>query len=145
MSLTSCLKKLGKNVSPEDRAAIQELAAQMRANGMAAQEAGVAAVRAHMEGVSGQMQALRETKPVEATAAAAAPRETPAAKAEPASLDEQIAQKLAVDQPNLQVVLPGTEERISVKEAMERIAEEQKQDGMWADLVQAAATCALGG
>lgn len=140
MSLTSCLKKLGKNVSPEDRAAIQEAAAQFRKDGMAAGDAAVAAVRQHMEGLDAQMQALRE-----APAGEGAPRGTEAAGAKPeaGSLDTQLARKLAIEQPELRVVLPGSEEHITVAEAMARIAEEQKQDGQWADLVNVAAQCAL--
>lgn len=60
-----------------------------------------------------------------------------------ASLDAQVAQKLATEQPDLQVILPGTEERITVAEALKRIAEEQKQDGQWAELVRVAGECAL--
>jgi hypothetical protein len=142
VSLTSCLKKLGKNVSAEDRAAIQELAAQNRKDGMAAQEAAVAAVRAHMDGLGSQMQALRETKPGP-EASASASRGTQASAGEAPSLDTQLAQKLAAEQPDLRVVLPGSEEHITVAEAMQRIAEEQKQDGHWADLVNAAVQCAL--
>lgn len=60
-----------------------------------------------------------------------------------ASLDAQIAQKLATEQPDLQVILPGTDTPISVKEALARIAEEQKQDAQWGDLVKVATECAL--
>lgn len=79
--------------------------------------------------------------------AAAAQEPGAGAAPEPASpaaaLDQQLAQKVAADQPDLQVVLPGTEERITVQEALARIAEEQKQDQQWADLVRVAAECAL--
>jgi hypothetical protein len=142
MSLTSCLKKLGKNVSAEDRAAIQELAAQNRKDGMAAQDAAVAAVRSHMDGLGTQMQALRDTKPGP-DASASASRGTQQDAGEAPSLDTQLAQKLAAEQPDLRVVLPGSDEHITVAEAMQRIAEEQKQDGHWADLVNTAVQCAL--
>lgn len=59
------------------------------------------------------------------------------------SIDHQLAQKLATEQPDLKVTLPGSDERMSVAEAMQRIAEEQKQDGQWADLVRTAVECAL--
>jgi hypothetical protein len=74
----------------------------------------------------------------------ALPTDAEAAKpSEAGSIDALMAQKLAAEQPDLQVILPGTDTPISVKEAMARIAEEQKQDTQWADLVRVAAECAL--
>lgn len=63
---------------------------------------------------------------------------------EAASLDTLLAQKLATEQPDLQVILPGSDQPISIREALARISEEQKQDAQWADLVKVAAECALG-
>lgn len=60
------------------------------------------------------------------------------------SLDAALAQKLATEFPDLQVVLPGSQEPIGIADALKRIAEEQKQDGIWADLVKVATECALG-
>lgn len=62
-----------------------------------------------------------------------------------AALDAQLAQRLAVEQPDTTVVLPGTDEQIPISEALARIAEEQKQDEQWGELVQTAVTCALQG
>jgi hypothetical protein len=74
----------------------------------------------------------------------ALPTDAEAAKpSEAGSIDALMAQKLAAEQPDLQVILPGTDTPISVKEAMARIAEEQKQDTQWGDLVRVAAECAL--
>jgi hypothetical protein len=75
--------------------------------------------------------------------AAASSEATKGTSGETPSLDTVLAQKLATEQPDLQVVLPGTDERITVAEALKRIAQEQKQDGEWADLVKVAAECAL--
>jgi hypothetical protein len=60
-----------------------------------------------------------------------------------ATLDTQLAQKLATEQPDLVVTLPGSDARLTVSEALARIAEDQKQDAQWADLVKVAAECAL--
>lgn len=73
-----------------------------------------------------------------------ASRETDTGAGGTASLDAQIAAKLATEQPDLQVILPGSDTPISVKEAMARIAQEQAQDTQWADLVRVAAECSLG-
>lgn len=68
-----------------------------------------------------------------------------AAGSEPqASIDHAMATKLAQEQPKLEVVLPGSDETVTVSEALSRIAEEQKQDAQWADLIRVAAECALG-
>jgi hypothetical protein len=70
--------------------------------------------------------------------------EAPAAQQSPAAtLDQAIAQKLALEQPDLQVILPGGDAPISVKEALKRIDAERVQDAQWADLVRVAAECAL--
>jgi hypothetical protein len=63
MSLTGCLRKLGKNVSAEDRAAIQALAADHRAQGKSNNEAALAAVQAHMDNLEAQAKPLRAPAP----------------------------------------------------------------------------------
>lgn len=136
MSLSGCLKKLGKNVAAEDRAAIQSLAAEFRKSGMNARDAGAAAVRAQMDSLGEQHKAL-SAAPGEAAAG-----ET-AAGGEAQTLDQSLAQKIAAEHPDMQVTLPGSDERLTVADAMQRIAEEQKQDGQWADLVKVAAECFL--
>ncbi len=71
------------------------------------------------------------------------PTSSDASASQSGTLDQALVQKLAAEQPDLEVILPGTEERISVGEAMKRIADEQKQDRQWADLVRVATECAL--
>lgn len=142
-SLTGCLRKLGKNVSPEDRAAIQDLAAGFRRDGMQPADAGKAAVRAHMEGLAGEMEALRGQQGNSASALEKPTAGTDSGSTAGASLDTQLAQRIATEQPDLQVVLPGTEQSMPIAEALARIAEEQKQEGQWAELVRVAAECAL--
>jgi hypothetical protein len=97
---------------------------------------------------------LTEAAPVKpgATAKPAAKGEGaeagPASETQPpsspaAAMQSEMAERLAAESPDLQVVLPGAEERVTVKEALARIAEERKQDEQWADLVKVAAECAL--
>jgi hypothetical protein len=57
--------------------------------------------------------------------------------------DQDFAQRLADETPDLQVVLPGVDERITIKDALARIAEERKLDEQWADLLKVAVDCAL--
>jgi len=75
-----------------------------------------------------------------APGAARAPSE---ASAGDQSLDAQLAQRLAAEQPDLAVILPGSDEPISLREAMERIKEQQADEAADADLVRVAAECAL--
>lgn len=60
------------------------------------------------------------------------------------TLDQQIAQRLAIEHPDLQIILPGGEERIRMADATARIESERQADLQWVDLVRAAARCALG-
>lgn len=71
------------------------------------------------------------------------PKPQPAGEGSTPSLDQQMAARLAAEKPEMAVVLPGSEERISVAEAMKRIADEQKQDLQWGELVRVAAECSL--
>lgn len=93
---------------------------------------------------------LAEAAPVKPAPAAkpAAEASAPADDAQPpsspaAAMQAELAERLATESPDLQVVLPGVDERLTVKEALARIAEERKQDEQWADLVKVAAECAL--
>lgn len=61
------------------------------------------------------------------------------------SLDAQMAAKLAQEQPDLQVILPGGEKPVSVAEALRRIKQEQQDEAGMADLLRVAAECALMG
>lgn len=67
----------------------------------------------------------------------------PAATSEPGSLDAQVTQRLLDEQPGLQVKLPGSDETLSLKAAMERIKEEKADEAGFADLVRVAVQCAL--
>jgi hypothetical protein len=99
-------------------------------------DAAKAAVRAQMDGLEAQATALKEAPPEQP--------EAPAAQQSPAAtLDQAIAQKIALEQPDLQVILPGDDAPVSVKEALKRIDAERVQDAQWADLVRVAAECAL--
>ncbi len=60
------------------------------------------------------------------------------------NVDTQLAQRIAMDTPDLLVTLPGSDHPMTAVEAMARIAEEQKSDEQWADLLKVATECALG-
>jgi hypothetical protein len=90
-----------------------------------------------------------ETKaPVPATEApsgATKPTSGVTKSAEPASVDAQMAQRLAQDRPDLRIVLPGSDEPVSVATALKRIREQATEEGQFGDLVRVAAECALMG
>lgn len=85
-----------------------------------------------------------KSAPANGKSAAAGGAEPVTSTSPAASLDAQLAQQLAADKPDLQVVLPGEETPVSVKDALARIAEDRKADEQWAQLVRVAAECALG-
>jgi hypothetical protein len=59
------------------------------------------------------------------------------------SLDAQRTAALAQEKPDLQVVLPGSDEKLSLKEALAKAKEEADMERSDADLLRAAAECAL--
>jgi len=63
----------------------------------------------------------------------------------PDSFDLRLATRFASEMPDLQTVLPGSEERILLRDVLAQIDSELQADHQWADLLRAAATCALTG
>lgn len=61
----------------------------------------------------------------------------------PASIDSQRVAALAKTDPGLKVKLPGSDETLTVGEALERAKAEAKEEGDYAKLIKAAADCAL--
>lgn len=61
MSLTSCLKKAGTNLRPEDKAAILANARALRATGLSAKEAGVQAIKQSAQKVDDLISQLKAT------------------------------------------------------------------------------------
>lgn len=61
----------------------------------------------------------------------------------PGASAEQLMHQIGNENPNLMVLLPGSEEKLTMHEALARIAAEQKEDEGWGELVRAAAACAL--
>lgn len=129
MSLVKCIRKAGKYLSEQDREAIFATHAGYLEQGEKVKDAARKAIQEQIAAVREEMKA---------------PKQATAKPAGEQSLDQQLADRLAVEQPELQVVLPGSDERMTVSQAMARIAETQKQDAQWADLVKVATECALG-
>jgi hypothetical protein len=71
------------------------------------------------------------------------PRETSGADGEAVSLDAQRVAQIAEESPGLKVRLPGSDETITVTEALTRAKEEAAAEAKEADLVKAAMDCAL--
>lgn len=67
-----------------------------------------------------------------------------AGKPEAPSLDTQRVTQLAADSPGLRVKLPGSDETMTVGDALTRAKEEAASEASEADLVRAAVNCALG-
>ena len=61
----------------------------------------------------------------------------------PDSPELQMATRLAGEMPDLPVTLPGSDEQILMRDVLARIEAEHKGDAQWAELVRAAAECAL--
>lgn len=80
----------------------------------------------------------------------AAPQQTgkqtspePGSKSEAASVDPQRLKALENEAPDLQVRLPGSDETISLADALQMAREQAKEEAKFADLVKVAAQCAL--
>lgn len=137
MSLTRCFRQLGKNISPENRAAIQAAAAEFRAKGMSNQEAAVAAVRTH-DGVLAEKSASLKKSPPKAAAAAGAeggePGQAGIARA---------AAEVATLNPDMLVQMEGMDAPMRVGDLLAKVKEEAAADVRDSKLVQVAAECAL--
>lgn len=120
-SLTTCLKKAGDLLHPEDKLAITTRARALQKEGLSSTEAARQAVSEQHENVA---------KPVE----------TKAAKQEPSAV-----QTLAEKYPDLKVKLPGSDETLTVSDALAKANEEAVHEAGFAKLVEAAMNCALGG
>lgn len=140
MSLTSCLKKLGKNVSAEDRKAIQQLAAELRKQGKTNDEAAAAAVRQRMQELQENIAEIRSAPPAKPEppvfAEAQAGESTPAALAKAAANIERL-------NPDLMVQLEGMDKPMRIGEVMAMIKEEARTDTELGRLVEVAAECSL--
>lgn len=140
MSLTSCLARLGKNISREDRQAILDRASALRSesDGKGAKANKLAAIRAveeHIKAIDEEIQAMKSPADEQPTTTVVEPA---------ATTDETLARTIATKTPDLMVTIPGNEAPMPIKEALAQIAENQKRDAQWADLVRVATECALG-
>lgn len=138
MSLTSCLAKFGKNISREDRQDILDRAAALRSESQskgakANQMAAIKAVEEHLKGIDEEIQALK-SPPVESSTVVQPAR----------TGNETLAMSIAQKNPDLMVTIPGNEDPMPIKQALAQIAQDQKKDAQWADLVRVAVECALG-
>ena len=136
MSLTKCLMKLGKNVSAEDRAAIQGMATEYRKAGQDHQEAAMTAVRDHMAALDEQHATMKAAGPQPA-----AKVDKPEAIAQ-AAIDRAAAEVSTMN-PDLMVQMDGMDGPVRVGDLLEAVKKEAADDASVARLVQVAAECAL--
>ena len=137
-TLINCIRKAieaGLPMHEEDRAAMLARAKELRKEGMTSIEAGRQAIKERSEHVSGLHQEI-EAKWKDAGSKEETTNLTP---------DQIKAQKIAESNPEMMVSLPGSEETITVSDAIKQIAEEQTKETQWADLVKVAVECALEG
>lgn len=136
-SFTTCLKKAGDLLDPEDRAELLRIAGELRDSGQDADTAARGAIAARMAEVDRLM----------AGGAADAPRSAESSQAREAATPEQrerqIVEALAAERPDMMVTLPGTNEAVPLADAMEMIRAQQALDETDADLVRAAVLCDL--
>lgn len=134
-SLTTCLKKAGDLLDPEDRAEILRLAGELRASG---KDAGTAA----REAITARMAEVDRMLAGEPTRTADAPARQQEATT-PQQAERQIVEALAVERPDMMVTLPGTNEAVRLGDAVEMIRAQQALDESDAALVRAAVLCDL--
>ena len=127
-SLIGCIGKAGEYLSAEDKAAINARYRELRKEGLDDASASKQAVRDQLENV-GKLE--KEYKPGQSTKAAEPPEPTNQLEA------------LAMERPDLQVILPGSDKAVPIAEAMERIKADANEEAGFAKLIEAAANCAV--
>lgn len=132
MSLTGCFRKMGKNISPENRAAISAAAAEFRAKGMSNDEAAIAAVRAHDGVLSEQVAQLKKDQPKPAQAAEQGGTAVSRAADEVAKFD-----------PDMLIQLEGMDAPMKVGDILAKVREEAASDVRDGKLLEVAAACDL--
>ena len=135
-SLTTCLKKAGDLLDPEDRAEIVRISSELRAEGQDANTAARGAITARMA----EVERMLADGPARA---ADAPAGQEPQEMTPAQTERQIVDAMAVERPDMMVTLPGTNEAVRLGDAVEMIRAQQALDESDADLVRAAVLCDL--
>lgn len=135
--LTSCLAQLRGIIHPDDASAILAAAREARRAGRGTVEAAREAVTQHRETVRGLAKAGGGPVKIEPAEAKSAPG------ADGGDVRSAAAARVAAEMPDVKVTHEG--EVMSAKDALAKIGEAQKQDLEFADLVQVAAQCAIGG
>ena len=136
-SLTTCLKKAGDLLDPEDRAEILRLAGELRASGLNSAEAARGAIQARMA----------EVDRLIAGGAADAPKAGEQAQAKegmtPEQQQAQMVDTLAATRPDMMVMLDGMDKPMPLSEFMAAVRAEADEMLADAPLVELAAQCAL--
>jgi hypothetical protein len=138
MSLTGCIKKAGGALRAEDKAAILARARELRSDGLSADAAGAQAVKEQIATVSKLME-----NPAESLAARTK-KEAPTTNAAPDQREASRVDTIAAESPDMLVVLPGKDQMLTVADALKEARAEHAMDTSEADLLQAAAECAIG-
>lgn len=136
MSLTRCFARMGKNLSRENRAAISQLAAEFRREGMDNKEAAKAAVREHDKALAALADDFRANPEKAAPAPGGEKQEGQAAV-------ERAAQEIEAMNPDMLVHMEGMDAPMRVGDIMARIREEAAQDVKDGKLLEVAAECSL--
>jgi hypothetical protein len=135
-SLTTCLKKAGDLLDPEDRAEILRMAGELRASGLSSAEAARGAIQARMA----------EVDRLIAGGAADAPKAGEAQSKEGMTPEQQQAQMvdtLTATRPDMMVMLDGMDKPMPLSEFMAAVRAEADEMLADAPLVELAAQCAL--
>ncbi len=133
-SLTTCLKAAGDALAPDLKDAIIAKAAELRASGLKPAEADARAIRELLADSDGSLAEVEGAMKEGRTLYAAAEEQQ-----RPADPSERI----AIEQPDLRVQLPGSDKTMTVSEALEAARAEADDIASTADLVRAAVECAL--
>jgi len=145
-SLTACLRKFGKAISPQDRAAIERLAASIRQESgikgaVANKAAALRAVRDHAAAIDAEIEALRQSPPPAPVEA----RPETTGQETPEQQIGRVADAVVAEQPDLQVMMEGMDEPMSAADLIAQVRAEAAQEVADSRLVQVAAECALRG
>jgi hypothetical protein len=157
MSLTSCLKKAGKTLSAENKAAILARAKELQDTGMPREDAGRAAVREVLDAASADLDQMARVPelslvPMEDGPGMAASRD-PLSPPPPAVAMESPDQAMArmqqtvdtmrTEDPDMLVTLPGDEAPIRLGDAMEILARQMDEAKDRSTFTRVAAECAI--
>ncbi len=138
-SLTNCIRKAGDLLPADLSARIVERATELHANGLSLS----AAARRAVEEVSGAVESQRVEVETAFKEGRTLYAEAPAREEGETQQADSPLERMAQEQPDRLVTLPGEDKPIPLSEAVVKIAEDEADEAFTAELVRVAGECAL--